>query len=69
MCAVASRLEPPNAGIVYTACSTPDSFPFAQPVGGQSRKVKKLEQSDFRSFRNYRIRILFFCGKLNFYSL
>ena len=69
MCAATGRLDPPNAGIGYAAYSVLPSFDFAQPVGGQSRKVKKLEQSDFRSFRNYRIRILFFCGKLNFYSL
>ena len=38
---------------------------------GLNSKIQNLKASarGFRSFRNYRIRILFFCGKLNLYPL
>ena len=36
---------------------------------GLNSKIQSLKSAarGFRSFRNYRIRILFFCGKLNLY--
>ncbi len=38
---------------------------------GLNSKIQCLKSAarGFRSFRNYRIRILFFCGKLNLYPL
>ena len=38
---------------------------------GLNSKIQSLKSAarGFRSFRNYRIRILFFCGKLNLYPL
>jgi transposase len=38
---------------------------------GFNSKIQSLKSAarGFRSFRNYRIRILFFCGKLNLYPL
>ena len=38
---------------------------------GLNSKIQSLKSAarDFRNFRNYRIRILFFCGKLNLYPL
>ena len=38
---------------------------------GLNSKIQSIKAAarDFRSFRNYRIRILFFCGKLNLYPL
>jgi transposase len=38
---------------------------------GLNSKIQSIKSAarGFRSFRNYRIRILFFCGKLNLYPL
>jgi len=38
---------------------------------GLSSKIQSIKSAarSFRSFRNYRIRISFFCGKLNLYPL
>jgi len=38
---------------------------------GLNSKIQSIKAAarGFRSFRNYRIRILFFCGKLNLYPL
>ena len=38
---------------------------------GLNSKIQSIKSNarGFRNFRNYRIRILFFCGKLNLYPL
>jgi transposase len=38
---------------------------------GLNSKIQSIKAAarGFRSFRNYRIRILFFCGKLDLYPL
>ena len=38
---------------------------------GLNSKIQSLKSAarGFRSFRNYRIRFLFFCGKVNLYPL
>jgi hypothetical protein len=38
---------------------------------GLHSKIQSIKSNarDFRNFRNYRIRILFFCGKLDLYPL